>query len=142
MSNRNQGLALSVTSLRTDNTGTITIGRSIANGVVVSEPIRLAPHVSFFSWHVEWTSTGTVTGTLTVEVSNKESPAPGTNTDWVAPQNNTFPANVSSNDSSTYEDFHQSGAKWMRLKYTANTNVGAQDDVDTLYAWYNLKRSA
>lgn len=142
MSNRNQGLALSVTGLQTGNTGTIAVGTSTANGVVVSAPIRLSPHVSFYSWHVEWTSTGTVTGTLTVEVSNKEDPAAATNADWVAPQNNTFPANVASNDSSTYEDFHQSGAKWMRLKYTANSGANGSNQVDTLYAWYNLKRSA
>jgi hypothetical protein len=141
MSNSNQNLGISATGIHTGSSGTVSIGQTTATGVVVSNPIRLSPSASYYSWHVTWTSTGTVTGTLTVEVSNKENPDADSDTDWVSPQNNTFPANVASDDSSTYEDFHQSAAKWMRLKYAAATGANASNQVDTLYAWFNVKQS-
>jgi hypothetical protein len=137
MSHNNKGLAMDMSAIVHNTSQPVTTGYAISNTVMASVPVRLSPDDTYFSWHVVWTAdTGNGTGTLTVQVSNKEEPDPATSTDWVSPQNNTFPANPNNNDTSTYEDFHQSGAKWMRLVYTTASNT-----TDTLRAWYNVKKS-
>lgn len=131
---------LELTALETDNAGTITKGYSTANGVVVSEPFNLQDATSF-GVQCFWTSTGTVTGAFTIEVTALEGPDATTNSHWDAPSNNTFPADVASNDSHTYEDFYASGAAWGRVKYTATAGADGSNRIDTMSVVVNVKRN-
>jgi hypothetical protein len=86
-----------------------------------SEPISLNRD-STFSLQVEWT--GTPTGVLKLEFSNKQNPASGVSSDWVTDTAYTFPANPAGGASNTFEQWSGAGSAWVRLWYDRTSGTG------------------
>jgi hypothetical protein len=83
-----------------------------------------------WSLHLEWT--GTPTGTVTLWKSNKPSPSPDDDADWVQDTAITFTSPAGSASKGGYE-VGNSGFKFYRLKYVNASGSG------TLSLWVHAK---